>query len=152
LRRRRKWSALWTLCAGALKQGLARRGSGRLMPVAARKGRRRNAARRADGAHGLSKKTRFFRNGRAERQEGKLRQRRELGTPETCGAAAPLRSAPGDGWRPEELGRHKRTEPRTGRETTCRPCRGSSARLRRLRGNDPQGRVWRRHGDRVGSR
>ncbi len=39
-----------------------------------------------------------------------------------------------------------------GRQTPCRACRGSSDRLWRLRRHDPEGPVWRRHGDAVGHR
>ena len=43
-------------------------------------------------------------------------------------------------------------EPRARREASGRPCRGPPARIWRLRGHDPEGRVWRRHRDRLGSR
>ena len=72
--------------------------------------------------------------------------------PEARCPAPALRSPARDGRRAEELGGDARAEPGAGREAAGGPCRGSSARIWRLRGHDPEGRVWRRHGDRLGSR
>ena len=52
----------------------------------------------------------------------------------------------------EELGGAEGAEPRPGRQAHGGARRGPSDRLRRLRGNDPEGPVRRRRGDRLGQR
>ena len=63
-----------------------------------------------------------------------------------------LRLPPRARRRAEELGGHQGPEPRSRREAAGRPCRGPPARLRRLRGHDPEGPVRRRHGHALGPR
>src|SRR5215208_44919 len=50
----------------------------------------------------------------------------------------------------EELGGHPRPEPRAGREAAFRPHRRPPDGIPHLRGRDPEGRVRRRHHDRMG--
>ena len=90
----------------------------------------------------------------AEPQGGSapVAEQRQLRHPEARRAPAALRSAAGDGRRAQELGGDARAEPGAGREAAGGRCRGSPARIRRLRRHDPQGRIWRRHGHRLGSR
>ena len=52
----------------------------------------------------------------------------------------------------EELGGDARPEPHSRREAARGRGRGPSARLRLVRGHDPQGRIWRRRGPCLGSR
>ena len=72
--------------------------------------------------------------------------------PEARRDAAALRPAARARRRDEELGGDARPEPRAGREAARRPGRGPSARIRRVRGHDPEGRVRRRHRDDLGPR
>ncbi len=69
-----------------------------------------------------------------------------------CGAKASLRPSPGARRHVPLLGRDQGTVPRSGRSKAGRRGRGSSARVRRLRGHDTEGRIRRRHGPALGSR
>ena len=72
--------------------------------------------------------------------------------PEARRAAAALRPAARDGRRAQELGGAEGAVGASPREATGRPRRGSSHRVRRLRGRDPQGQLRRRRRDRLGPR
>ena len=70
--------------------------------------------------------------------------------PEARRDAAAFRFPPRARRRAPELGGDPRAEPRPDGQAARGPHRGPSARLRRLRGHDPEGRVWRRHRHAVG--
>ena len=79
-------------------------------------------------------------------------RRRPLRHSETRRAPAALRPAARTRRRDEELGGHPRPEPRSRRQAACGPCRRPSDRIQLLRGHHSAGRIWRRHGDDLGSR
>ena len=64
---------------------------------------------------------------------------------------AALRPPPRTRRRDEELGGHPRPEPRSRRKAPCGPRRGPSDRIQHVRRHHSAGRIWRRHGDDLGS-
>ena len=86
-------------------------------------------------------------DGEGQAGEGEL-----LRHPEARGEPPALRLPAGDGRGAAELGGAQGAEPRSRREAAGGPGRGPSDRLRRLRGDHPQGAVRRRHRDALGPR
>ncbi len=78
--------------------------------------------------------------------------RRALRRPAALGAQPPLRPAPRDGRRPQELGGPQGPVGAGGGEAARGARRGPSARVRQLRRRDPVRQLRRRLGDRVGPR
>ena len=105
---------------------------------------RGSAARHLPGQARLREDARA--SGRRAVEAGRIHVR----GPEARRQPPPLRLPAGDRRRPQELGRSQGTEPRSCRQAPRHADRGSSARVRRLRGHHPRGRVRRRHGPRSG--
>ena len=110
-------------------------------------------ARKADPLATYNKKRDFAKTAEpAGKVAAKRGKQLDLHGPEARRDPAPLRFPAGAGRHAEELGGDPRAEPRSGRQAARGAHRGPSDVLRHLRGHDPQGRIWRRHGDAVGPR
>ncbi len=126
--------------------------SGKSAAARRRAGRDRAGKRADDGARAVSRQAQFRGDSGAEADRAATRRRTQLRRPEARRAAPPLRLSPRTGRRLEELGGDARPEPRPRREAACGRGRGPSARIRLVRGHDPEGRVRRRRGPRLGPR
>ena len=102
-------------------------------------------------AQGLSGQARLRQD---DRTSGRRRGRRwqPLRRAQALTRPRPLRPAAGARRRAEELGGAEGAVARSGGEAAGGPDRGPSARIYRLRGRHPGGRVWRRADDRLGHR
>ena len=100
----------------------------------------------------LSRQARFLENRRAGRRRRWRRRRQPLRRAQAPCDRRPLRSAAAGRRRAEELGGAEGAVAQPGRQAAGGRDRGPSARIYRLRGRHPRGRIWRRADDRLGHR